>query len=210
MPPVLAMASTSCKQPVAARPGGCRPSPVRSVAVPQRCSPSLPLLAVATLASGSYVGRVSRPLPDHVARLGVVSYELAGSTARSVQIRDSWRARGVLDQARGSLIWDVPFTLSYSSLMYGTVRCSGGARWVAAGQLVAGACDLAEGVALWQALHGRPRPWARIAQMSATTKFALLGVGLAELTRQGLAAMRRKGSRPVSSPDPAPPGQAGH
>jgi len=154
------------------------------------------MLSAATAVTGAYVGRVGQPLLDSTAPLGIVSFELAGTSAASARIVQSWRERDVLDAARRSLIWDVPFTLSYSALLYVGVRTAGipsrRRTVVAAVQILAGVCDLVEGVALWQALKGPVQPWPRLGQVAAAKKFAFIALGVVDLV-VSLAGRRRPG-----------------
>lgn len=147
------------------------------------------------------------PLTTSTAPGGIVSFELAGSAARARQIVDSWRASGLLANARPNIQVDsTRFIPCYvATLCLGCLWVSGAfgarwarlARWLAAGQVVAGALDLVENHAMLQSLAlieagGDPGAWPAVAAGCAAVKFALVGLGILAILAGAFAWLRRR------------------
>ena len=133
---------------------------------------------------------VDAPLKTPTAPQGIVSYELAGSTAAAQNILDSWDQLAKL-YAAFSLGLDYLYMLCYG-LVIG-LACAWaarrlGARWhgvgvlgmvLAWGQAVAVLCDAIENIALLKMLPGgAAEPWPAVARWCAVVKFALVIAGL--------------------------------
>jgi hypothetical protein len=132
-----------------------------------------------------------KSLRHPLVRGGIVSFELARTTARVREILGAWEAAGKA-AARLNLGIDFAFILVYAPWMYLAVAWAQhqwrgvwpAAAWVgwflAFGQLVAGTLDVVEDVLLLQILGrsdpGTARP--RWAARAARLKFSLLGAGL--------------------------------
>ncbi len=140
-------------------------------------------IAVAgTLVLEVTLGRLNRPLVTTAAPLGIVSYELAHSVERSAAMLASWD-QAARASARTSLIVDYLFMIAYpAALALGCLttaarwpRWGRAARALAAGALVAGACDAVENAALLiQLADGASATPAMVAWGCATVKFALV------------------------------------
>jgi len=122
---------------------------------------------------------------------GIVGLELAGSPERVEGILAAWGPEGCA-AARRSLLIDYGVLACYGPLMATLCRASAArledrgrprlarlGRGLAAAQLAAAGCDVAENAALLAVLSGRRGPLPRVATTSATAKFTLLGAGLA-------------------------------
>ena len=133
---------------------------------------------------------------------GIIAFELAGTPARANRIMDAWGTEG-RRAARLSLVLDFAFLVAYSgfhanvcALASEVLRERGWQRAADLGavartsQIVAGACDAVENVALLGILAGRGNALPRVAQSFAATKFALLAAGAA-YAAAGLAAKAR-------------------
>ena len=120
---------------------------------------------------------------------GIIPFELAGSPERSRAIMERWGEHGRA-AARTSLLLDYPYLVSYTGLQVAGVSAAGdalrraGAKGLAgaapalaAGQVVAGACDAVENTALLGVLAGRDERLPAVARAFASAKFALLGAG---------------------------------
>ena len=138
---------------------------------------------------------------------GIIPFEFAGTPERANRIIVRWGVDG-RRFARRSLLMDYPYLANYSALH--ALACTTAADSlrdrghqkraalgpaVAWGQLAAGGFDMIENAALLAVLAGHHRIPARIAQASATVKFALLIAGWSYL----LSAM----AAPDRDPTPA-------
>jgi hypothetical protein len=130
------------------------------------------------------------PLATAAAPNGMISYELAGTPAKSQSILDSWNAHAQL-LAAFSLGLDYLFMLVYASALALACLWAGGSlaehgwplanisRWLAWGAYLAAALDAVENVALvQQLLAGAGELPARLAQICAALKFGLIFIGL--------------------------------
>jgi hypothetical protein len=128
------------------------------------------------------------PLRTPVAPSGIVSFELANTTAQAESIIRSWDVHARLFAAFG-LGLDYLFmpvyalTLSLGILM--VLRKHGGGlfgtlgNYLGWGALIAACFDAIENIALWQLLTGVATPYfPRIAAVAAAIKFMLLLVGV--------------------------------
>jgi hypothetical protein len=130
---------------------------------------------------------------------GNIAFELAGTPQRARSIMGRWGEEG-RRAARASLLLDYPFLVSYTGFGLAATAIAAEelpaplaalAPAVAAGQVVAAACDAAENTALLGVLAGREESLAPVARGFARAKFALLGVGWA-YSLLGLAARLRR------------------
>ena len=133
---------------------------------------------------------VGAPLNTPAAPLGIVSFELAGSSQRAQEILGSWDVHAQL-RAAFSLGLDYVFMLAYSATIglaciwagealqaYGW-PLAGLGRLLAWSQWLAALLDGLENIALVAVLFGRVfAPWPQLAQWSAAAKFALVFAGM--------------------------------
>ncbi|MBK9709767.1 MAG: hypothetical protein IPO81_00290 [Kouleothrix sp.] len=147
------------------------------------------------------------PLTTGAVPYGIVSFELAGSIARARQIVDSWRASGLIANVRPNMWIDstrfIPCyvaTLLLGCLWVADAFGARGARvvrWLAAGQILAGALDLVENTAMLQSVGvleagGDPGAWPALAAGCAVLKFALVAAGILAILAGAIAWLRRR------------------
>lgn len=128
------------------------------------------------------------PLRTSAAPNGIVSFELAGTSAAAQTMIDSWDARARLCAAFG-LGLDYLFMPVYAlTLSLGILLAAGRHAGMFArlgtavgwGALVAALFDAVENFSLWQFMLGNFQvPWPSLAAFCATVKFTLLLLGLA-------------------------------
>ncbi len=139
------------------------------------------------------LSRLDVPLRTQAAPNGIVSFELAGSIAKSAEILASWDSRARV-AAGLSLGIDYLFLVSYSVLlalavsllsekMHPVVACAAfvglPVAWL---QLVAGALDAFENFALIKLLLGSTASaWSTLARSAALLKFGLVSAGITYL-----------------------------
>ncbi len=163
--------------------------PYQRIPSSRRLAVFLPLLAL-TLALTAILQAVDAPLKTAAAPQGIVSYELARTTAAASRILASWNA-AAREHAAFSLGLDFLYMPSYA-LAIG-LACAWlaealrrRARWLAAlgvilawGQIAAALLDAAENVALTTMLFGAVAdPWPAVALGCAAVKFLLIVGGL--------------------------------
>lgn len=195
------------------------------------------LLAGLTLAYGEILRSLTSELDSRVEG-GVVTLELAGLKNCDHAVLECFEGGGehkdLLPTVFRQLVVDFGFLLLYPLALglgcllasrqlrlfgYGEVV----GRALAAGQLVAGFCDLVENLALLRLLHLFQEPgsvaridWGRMAAIFAATKFALVGLGIvfcaAAFVRWLLGSpaegelLRAPGAGPgAQKPGPTPP-----
>jgi hypothetical protein len=149
-----------------------------------------PTLLALTIALTIVLQAVDAPLKTPAAPQGIVSYELAGTTAAAQGILDSWDADARV-HAGFSLGLDYLYMPVYA-LTIGlacawAARVLGGrrrglgslGRWLAFGLGLAALLDAVENYALTTMLFSAAAdPWPAVARWCATGKFALIVVGL--------------------------------
>ena len=116
----------------------------------------------------------------------IIDFELAGSVERTEEILATWRAEGVLDDAKAIQIFDLVYPLVYAAALAGGCIAAAGAwqrarrrrlgaagiamAWVA---FVAAGFDYVENLGLGISLWGDPAsPWPQVAFVAAVLKFA--------------------------------------
>lgn len=166
---------------------GDMPHPLDFISQKIRKSLFLSLLA-ATVVLFAVLRALDAPLQTSAAPNGIVSYELAGNIKPAAEILASWDARAQLFAAFG-LGFDYLFmpvyalTLSLGVLLAARRRAGWFARLGAPlgwGALLAALFDAVENFSLWKFMLGDFQTlWPRLAAVCATTKFALLSLGLA-------------------------------
>ena len=147
---------------------------------------ALVCVAVAALLP-TVLGAVVKPL--HEGEPGgdsIVDFELAGSVERTQEILATWRAEGVLDEAKTIQIFDLVYPLVYAAALAGGCIAAAGAwrrarrprlaatgiamAWVA---FAAAGFDYVENLGLGISLWGHPAsPWPQLAFVAAVLKFA--------------------------------------
>lgn len=137
---------------------------------------------------------VDAPLRTSEAPWGIVSFELAWSSAGAGRIRDSWDD-DALRHAAFSLGFDYLFLCAYGALAWSLLRLRGmaldrakpakhadRARWARACRSLsfaawaAAGCDALENATLWRALADPAAPWPAVATVLASAKFAILAL----------------------------------
>ena len=116
----------------------------------------------------------------------IIDFELAGSVERTEEILATWRAEGVLDDAKAIQIFDIIYPLVYAAALAGGCIAAAGA-WQRAGRprlaaagiamawvaLAAAGFDYVENLGLAISLWGHPAsPWPQLAFGAALLKFA--------------------------------------
>ncbi len=130
---------------------------------------------------------IGAPLKTSAAPTGIVSFELAGTSAKATDILASWDQVKTLYAAFG-LGLDYLFMPSYALALALAVLLALGRHkgwlaslgvWVGWGSLATALFDAAENFALWKILLGDyADPWPGLAAVCATIKFALILLGL--------------------------------
>lgn len=149
----------------------------------------IPLLAT-TLLMMFIMNMIALPLETSAAPYGIISYELAGSAAKSHEIVTSWDEAAQL-RAAFSIGLDYLFLAVYSTTIGLACVWAGGillsrSTWLAAmgiplawGQWLAALLDAIENVGLIQILFGSSAHiWAPAARLCAVAKFAIIITGL--------------------------------
>jgi hypothetical protein len=145
------------------------------------------LLSSAALVEFAVLSSYDRLLSGPESPHGIVSLELAASSSHAHEIRQAWQRRGVLDAARASLGWDLPFVATYASaLALGSVAAGAvltdrgwplgaASRRVAPLALLAGVLDVIEDVGLFREVFADDtrQPWPTLACSCAVPKFLL-------------------------------------
>ena len=123
----------------------------------------------------------------------IVAFELAGSVGRAQEILTTWRADGVIDEAKAIQVFDLVYPLIYASALAGGCIAAAGAwrrlgreRVAAAGidiawvAVAAAGFDYVENLGLDISLWGEPAsPWPELARVAALLKFGAIGLALA-------------------------------
>jgi hypothetical protein len=140
---------------------------------------------------------IDAPLRTVEAPWGIVSLELAWSSAGAGRILDSWDDNARL-HAAFSLGFDYLFLCAYGALAWSLLRLramaldvtdradetrrANRARWARAcrslsfAAWVAAGCDALENAALWRVLVDPAAPWPTVAAILASAKFAMLAL----------------------------------
>ncbi len=127
------------------------------------------------------------PLRTPAAPSGIVSFELAGTTAKAESIIQSWDARAQLFAAFGlglDYLFMPTYALTISLGVLMALRKQTGwfaklGAYVGWGALLAALFDAVENVALWRLLSDMATPFCpRVAALAATIKFSLILFGL--------------------------------
>ena len=146
---------------------------------------------------------LDQPLKTSAAPLGIISFELAGTTERVAYILASWDEAARI-QAGVSLGLDFFFLMAYAFTLAGACRIVmvrilfdrsfyrrlGGL--LARGQWCAAFFDAAENILLIQMLVGRGADWQpSMATFCALSKFTLVGMGLLYVIIGGMLMIRK-------------------
>ena len=139
------------------------------------------------------LGAVVKPLhEDEPHGESIVAFELAGSVGRAEEILTTWRAEGVIDQAKAIQAFDLLYPFIYATALAGACIAAAGAwdrlgstrlaaggiaiAWVA---LAAAGFDYVENLGLDVSLWGKPAsPWPELARVAALFKFGAIGLAL--------------------------------
>ena len=165
-------------------------------------------MAVAALLPAAF-STVVKPLhEDDPGGESIIAFELAGSVERADEILATWRAQGVVDEAKLIQIFDLLYPLIYAAALAGGCVAAAGA-WGRAGRprlaaaaiamawvaFAAAAFDYVEnlglGVSLW---HEPLSPWPQLAFAAAVLKFSAIVLALLcglSVTIAALSARRR-------------------
>jgi hypothetical protein len=152
------------------------------------------LALVLTIGGAVTLHSVDTPLRTAEAPWGIVSFELAWSSAGAGRILDSWDDDARL-HAAFSLGFDYLFLCAYGALAWSLLRLramaldgarreqqANRARWARAcrslsfAAWVAAGCDALENAALWRVLADPAAPWPTVAAILASAKFAVLAL----------------------------------
>jgi hypothetical protein len=138
----------------------------------------------------------------------IVAFEFAGSVDRAEEILDTWRAEGVIDEAKTIQVLDLIYPLVYALAFAGACIAASGA-WERAGRpriartgvamawvaFAAAGFDYLENLGLGVSLWDEPAsPWPQLAFGAAVVKFASIGLSLlygASGPFAGIAGRRR-------------------
>jgi hypothetical protein len=135
------------------------------------------------------LGAVVKPLHEgDPGGESIIDFELAGSVERTEEILATWRAEGVLDDAKAIQVFDLIYPLIYAAALAGGCIASAGAweragraRFAAAGiamawvAFAAAGFDYVENLGLGISLWGDPAsPWPQLAFAAAVLKFAAI------------------------------------
>lgn len=118
----------------------------------------------------------------------IIDFELAGSVERTEEILATWRAEGVLDDAKAIQVFDLLYPLIYAAALAGGCIAAAGA-WQGAGRprlatagvamawvaFAAAGFDYVENLGLGISLWSDPAsPWPQVAFGAALLKFAAI------------------------------------
>ena len=167
---------------------------------------------------------VVRPLHEDETGEGIVEFEFAGSVERADEILATWRAEGVIDDAKAMQTFDLIYPLIYAAALAGGCIAASGA-WRRAGRprlatlgvamawvaFAAAGFDYIENLGLGISLWDEPAsPWPQLAFVAALAKFAAIAAALLYALSGVIAwALSRRGRRPASArprmPSPGSP-----
>jgi hypothetical protein len=150
--------------------------------------PVLVCVALAALLP-TVLGAIVQPLHEgDPGGESIIDFELAGSVERAEEILATWRAEGVLDDAKAIQIFDIIYPLVYAAALAGGCIAAAGA-WQRAGRprlaavgiamawvaFAAAGFDYVENLGLGISLWGDPAsPWPQLAFVAAVLKFAAI------------------------------------
>ncbi len=144
---------------------------------------------------------VDVPLQGESSPSGIVSFELAGTPHRALQILLEWKSRGAMGNAKLSLIVDFVYLMIYG-LFFASLAVWVGFRldettWSAraawAATYAAGFDVLENGVLLYEVLRfTSPSPFPQLATAFAAAKFALLIFSALYGVIGGITVLRRR------------------
>ena len=173
-------------------------------------------VAVAALLP-TVLGAVVKPLhEDEAGGESIIDFELAGSVERTEEILATWRAEGVLDDAKAIQLFDLLYPLVYAAALAGVCIAASGA-WQRAGRVrlavagivmawvafAAAGFDYVENLGLGISLWGDPAsPWPQVALVAALLKFAGIYSALLYALSGIIASLLSRGRQ--TSPDPQP------
>ena len=166
---------------------------------------ALVCVAVAAL-TPAVAGAVVMPLhEDEPGGASIVDFELAGSVERANEILDTWRAEGVIDDAKAIQIFDLLYPLIYAAALAGGCIAAAGA-WGRAGRaglasagpaiawvaFAAAGFDYVENLGLGISLWDEPAsPWPQVALIAAVVKFTGIAIALLYALSGAVAARLR-------------------
>jgi len=144
---------------------------------------------------------VDVPLQGESSRWGIISFQLAGTPHRTLQILLEWKSRGVLGYAKLSLAVDFVYLILYglffSSLaswvgaQLGETTWSNRAAWAATA--AAGFDVLENAVLLYEVIRfSSPAPYPQLAASFAALKLTLLLLAAAYGVLGGIATLRAR------------------
>lgn len=149
----------------------------------------LTVLAVLPVALGTVVHPLHEDKPGGES---IVDFELAGSVDRAQEILATWRAEGVIDDAKAIQTFDLVYPLIYSAALAGLCIAAAGA-WSRAGRsrlaaagiamawvaFAAAGFDYVENLGLGISLWDEPAtPWPQVSFVAAVLKFAAIYASL--------------------------------
>jgi hypothetical protein len=150
----------------------------------------LAVAALLPLVLGTFVHPLHEDRPGGE---GIVAFELAGSVGRAQEILTTWRAEGVIDEAKATQVLDLLYPFIYAGALAGGCIAAAGAwrrlgreRMAAAGiamawvATAAAGFDYVENLGLDISLWGHPAfPWPGLSRVAALLKFGAIGLSLA-------------------------------
>jgi hypothetical protein len=164
------------------------------------------------------LGTIAKPLNEgDPGGESIIDFELAGSVERAEEILATWRAEGVIDEAKAIQVFDLFYPLIYATALAGACIGAAGA-WGRAGRArlaltgiamawvawVAAGFDYVENLGLGVSLWGHPAsPWPQLALVAAVLKFAAIYSALLYAVSGLIPALltrREKGAGPGSAP----------
>ena len=175
--------------------------------------PALVCVALAALLP-TVLGSIVQPLHEgDPGGESIIDFELAGSVERTEEILATWRAEGVLDDAKAIQIFDLIYPLVYAAALAGGCIAAAGA-WQRAGRprlaaagiamawvaFAAAGFDYVENLGLGISLWGDPAsPWPQLAFGAAVLKFAAIYSALLYALAGVVGALMARGRRGLAT-----------
>ncbi len=143
---------------------------------------------------------------------GIISFEVAGTEDRALEILEEWGEAG-RDDARVSLLVDFPYLIAYSIFLAvgctiaaerfgrrGMERLAGVGPLLGWSMFLAAALDAIENVAMLRVIDGHTTTWPGVALYAAIPKFAIAALGIAYVIAGALLGRGTARATPAERP----------